>query len=105
MDLILTGRGVEGAEALSMGLVNRVVPDGTAVTGALALAASLSALPQLCLRHDRTSAIEQWDMSEDEALVNEVRLGLATIGSGETAAGAQQFSSGVGRHGAVASSD
>jgi len=101
MDLILTGRGVEGAEALSMGLVNRVVPDGTALSAALALAASLSALPQLCLRHDRTSAIEQWDMPEDEALVNEVRHGLATIRSGETVAGAERFSSGAGRHGAA----
>lgn len=105
MDLILTGRGIEGAEALSMGLVNRVVSDGTALSAALELAASLSALPQLCLRSDRTSAIEQWDMSEDEALVNEVRHGLAVIRSGETTAGAERFTSGVGRHGAAASGE
>jgi enoyl-CoA hydratase len=105
MDLILTGRGVEGTEALSMGLVNRVVSDGSALSAALELAASLSALPQLCLRNDRLSAIEQWDMNEDEALVNEVRHGLAVIRSGETAAGAERFTAGVGRHGVAASGD
>ena len=99
MDLILTGRGIAADEALAMGLVNRVVPDGTALDAALELAGSLSALPQLCLRNDRASAIEQWDMAEDEALVNEVRHGLATIRSGETVEGATRFSSGVGRHG------
>jgi enoyl-CoA hydratase len=105
MDLILTGRGVEGPEALSMGLVNRVVSDGTALDAALELAASLSDLPQRCLRSDRTSAIEQWDLSEDEALVNEVRHGLDVIRSGETTAGAERFTSGVGRHGAAAGAD
>jgi len=40
-------------------------------------------------------------MPEDEALVNEVRHGLATIRSGETVAGAERFSSGAGRHGAA----
>src|SRR5271169_4996348 len=59
MDLILTGRGVEASEALAMGLVNRVVPDGLALDAALGLAAELCALPQAALRHDRLSALEQ----------------------------------------------
>ena len=45
MDLLLTGRPVGAAEA-AMGLVNRVVPDGTALTAAVALARELAALPQ-----------------------------------------------------------
>jgi enoyl-CoA hydratase len=99
MDLILTGRAVGAAEALAMGLVNRVVPDGEALTAALALARDLAALPQAGLRNDRLSAIEQWDLSEAEALANELRRGTATLASGEAAAGAIGFMEGRGRHG------
>jgi enoyl-CoA hydratase len=102
MDMILTGRGVEGPEALAMGLVNRLVEPGEALPKALELAAGLSELPQTCLRNDRRSAIEQWDLSADEAVANETRLGLETIESGEPVEGARSFRDGVGRHGAPA---
>ncbi len=100
LDLILTGRGVGADEALSMGLVNRVVGSGQALTGAIALAHELAAFPQACLRGDRLSAIEQWDLPEDAALVNEVRHGLDTLRTGETLSGAARFVGGQGRHGA-----
>jgi enoyl-CoA hydratase len=100
MDLVLTGRPVLAAEALSMGLVNRVVPTGDALGEAVRLAKSLSVLPQRCMRNDRLSMLESLDLSEDEALRNEVRRGLATLSSGETLEGARRFSSGTGRHGA-----
>lgn len=99
MDLILTGRGVDGPEALAMGLVNRVVEPGTALAAAIQLAEDISAFPQLCMRGDRRSAIEQWDLGEDDALQNELRHGLATIESGETRAGATAFTQGKGRGG------
>jgi enoyl-CoA hydratase len=103
MDLILTGRGVSGEEALQMGLANRIVPRGTALEAAVALAQELAALPQGCLRSDRMSAYEQWGMgSLDAALGNEFRHGLEVIRSGETLAGAQRFAGGAGRHGAPA---
>jgi enoyl-CoA hydratase len=99
MDLILTGRAVGAAEALAMGLVNRVVPDGQALPAAVGLARELAALPQAALRSDRLSAIEQWDLPEPEAVANELRRGMATLASGETAAGAAGFAAGRGRHG------
>ena len=99
MDLILTGRGVDGPEAHAMGLVNRVAEPGGALAAAIQLADRLAAFPQTCLRHDRMSAIEQWDLSEPQAIVNEIRHGLVTIASGETEAGAARFTSGIGRHG------
>jgi enoyl-CoA hydratase len=99
MDLILTGRGVGGEEAHRMGLANRVTEPGRALATATELAHQLAALPQGCLRSDRRSAYEQWGMREDEAMANEIRLGLATIESGETLTGAQRFAAGAGRHG------
>ena len=99
LDLILTGRPVGAEEALAIGLANRVVPSGGALAAATELAKSIAAFPQLCLRNDRLSAIEQWDLSEDEALQNETTRGLATIGSGETRSGAARFTAGEGRGG------
>src|SRR5438132_9578186 len=99
LDLILTGRGVSGDEALRMGLANRLVEPGKALDSAKQLARELAAFPQKCLRSDRTSAYDAWTMPLCEALTNEYRHGLATIQSGETAAGAERFKSGAGRHG------
>lgn len=99
LDLILTGRPVSADEALAMGLANRVVEDGTALQEAERLASYLSAFPQTCMRNDRRSAHEQFDLSMEEALLNEFRLGMETIKSNETLAGARKFSDGKGRHG------
>jgi enoyl-CoA hydratase len=99
MDLILTGRPVPAKEALLMGLANRVAPTGKALEAALELAHEIASHPQLCMRNDRRSAIEQWGMTETEATQNELRLGIETIASGETATGATRFRDGAGRHG------
>jgi enoyl-CoA hydratase len=99
LDLILTGRGVGGEEALRMGLVNRLVERGQARDAALALARELSRLPRTCLRSDRLSSYEQWSLPTPDAIRNEFRRGLSVIASGETVAGAQRFASGQGRHG------
>ena len=101
MDLILTGREVRAREAFEIGLANRLAPPGGALTAALELATQIAAHPQRCLRNDRLSAIEQWGLDEDAAMVNELRRGLATIASGETLDGASAFSQGAGRHGAA----
>jgi enoyl-CoA hydratase len=99
LDLILTGRGVSGDEALRMGLANRLVDPGQAVAAAVELGRQLAAFPQLCLRSDRRSSYEQWGMDLDAALGRETELGLGTIGSGETREGAARFAQGAGRHG------
>lgn len=99
MDLILTGRPVDAREALAIGLASRVAPQGQALAHAIALAKEIAAHPQTCLRNDRLSALEQWDLDEAAAIDNEVRRGLDTLRSGETVAGAQRFASGMGRHG------
>jgi len=99
LDLILTGRGVSGEEALGMGLANRLVESGHSLESALELARTLAGFPQMCMRSDRLSCYEQWELSTEEAIRNEYRRGLAVLASGETAAGARSFAAGAGRHG------
>jgi enoyl-CoA hydratase len=99
MDLILTGRGVSGEEAVRMGLANRLVEPGRALDAAVELAESLARLPQTCLRSDRLSAYEQWSLDWFEATRNEFRRGMQVIESGETQQGASRFADGEGRHG------
>ena len=100
MDLILTGRPVDAEEAHAVGLANRVAAPGAALDAALALAEQIAAFPQTCLRNDRESAYEAQALGEADALVNETRLGLETLHSGETVAGATRFKDGEGRGGA-----
>jgi len=99
LDLILTGRPVDAEEALGMGLVNRVVEAGEARQAAEKLAAQIAAHPQVCMRSDRESAHRGFDLPLDEAMALEFRMGMKVILSGETVAGARQFSGGKGRHG------
>jgi enoyl-CoA hydratase len=99
MDLILTGRGVSGEEALRMGLTNRMTAKGGALEGAMTLAHQIAAFPQICMRGDRDSVLKQWSLDLPSALAEETRIGLATIRSGETAEGAARFTAGAGRHG------
>lgn len=99
MDMILTGRGVSGAEALDFGLANRVCEPGAALETAVELAEQMCGFPQLCARSDRRSALDQWSLDLGGALANEVTLGMATIRSGETVEGARRFAEGAGRHG------
>jgi len=99
LDLILTGRGVSGDEALSMGLANRIVDTGSALEEAVSLGKQLAAFPQGCLRADRLSAYQQWSMPLSSALEAEVTRGMEVIRSGETRDGATRFAEGAGRHG------
>jgi enoyl-CoA hydratase len=100
LDLILTGRGVCGDEARMMGIANRLVEPGGSLVAALGLGHEIAAFPQGCLRSDRRSSYDQWDLEMQAALANETALGLEVIRSGETYAGASRFAAGEGRHGA-----
>jgi enoyl-CoA hydratase len=98
LDLILTGRPVSAEEALAIGLVHRVVPKGASRAAAEDLALELAAFPQVCVRGDRMSAYEQFDLSFADAMANEFNHGLAALKE-ETSAGAKKFAGGAGRHG------
>lgn len=98
LDLILTGRKVLSTEALAIGLVNRVVEKGEALSEALSLAEQIAASPQVCMRNDRLSAHLQFDLELEDALRQEFRLGVESMKQ-EALAGAKLFARGAGRHG------
>jgi enoyl-CoA hydratase len=94
LDLILTGRPVGATEALAMGLVNRIVPRGEARAAAEALAAQIAAFPQDCMRSDRLSVYEQWDLPLEGALANEFRRGMSVIRDAQARPAAERFLAG-----------
>jgi len=97
MDLVLTDRAVGADEALQMGLVNRVVPRGESRAAAEQLARELARFPQLCLRQDRLSLLEQEGLDEAAAMAGELRHGLRSLS--EVQGGLERFRGGAGRHG------
>ena len=99
MDMILTGRAVDAAEAAAIGLANRVVPAGQALGAAQELASQLAALPQACLRSDRASVLDQEGLAESAALAAEFAHGRAALAQDEARAGVARFAAGEGRHG------
>jgi enoyl-CoA hydratase len=102
LDLILTGRPVQAPEALTMGLINRLVPHGQAIPAAQALASELAALPQTCLRNDRLSAINGISMTEEAALAAEFTYGTRSLQAPELTGSLTSFRAGAGRHGSPA---
>jgi enoyl-CoA hydratase len=98
MDMILTGRVVDAAEAERIGLVNRIVPPGQSLAAAQRLAAELARFPQACLREDRLSLLEQDGLDERAAIANELAHGRRSLT--EARDGLERFRAGEGRHGA-----
>jgi enoyl-CoA hydratase len=99
LELILTGRPVKAEEALAVGLVERLVEPGSALTETLKVARDIAAFPQGALRADRSSVLGQWSLSLDKAMRAEHRGGAEVIASGESREGARRFVEGSGRHG------
>jgi enoyl-CoA hydratase len=91
LDLILTGREFDAAEAYDIGLAARVVPDGTALEIAIALAEQIASSPWPAVVHDRTSVYEGLGMELAEGLANEDGHGREVIFSAGFLEGVARF--------------
>lgn len=91
MDLMLTGREFDAAEAERIGFVQRLVPAGHALATAVEMAEAIAASPWPAVVHDRLSAYESYGLTIEEALANEDRHGRAVIFDPGFAAGVARF--------------
>lgn len=99
LDLVLTGRGVSASEAHAMGLVDRVVPKGTAREAAERLAQEIASSPWTCVLEDRASVYEGLDLDFDAAMKNELRHGIRSLAAPEMIEAVGRFVKGAGRGG------
>jgi enoyl-CoA hydratase len=95
LELILTGRVLDAAEALDWGLVNEVVAEEAHLERALEIAEGLAAFPQPTMLSDRRAAIEGSGLTLADGLALEAELGRASIETGLR--GAARFAAGEGR--------
>ncbi|HMS62717.1 MAG TPA: crotonase/enoyl-CoA hydratase family protein [Solirubrobacteraceae bacterium] len=100
LDLILTGRIIDAAEAHGMGLVNEVVADGTALDRALAMAHGIAEFPQSTMLADRRAALEAQGLPLADGLALEAQAGPQVFA--DAVEGAGRFAGGAGRGGAGA---
>lgn len=96
LDLVLTGRLIDAAEAERIGLVQRVVAPGRALDEAVALAEAVAGYPWACVLADRESLLDSLGAPVGSALRVEAERGLTVLE--EALAGAGRFASGEGRH-------
>jgi enoyl-CoA hydratase len=79
LDLVMTGREVRADEALAIGLINRVVPDGSALDTAIELASTIAAFPWSCVVSDRQCIYDGLGRPLAEGLELEDRRGREVI--------------------------
>ena len=90
-DLLLTGRHITAAEALSIGLIGHVVPDGQALEAALEIAAAIAANGPVAVRAILRVIRETEGMAENEAFALEAKVGMAVFASEDAREGPRAF--------------
>jgi enoyl-CoA hydratase len=90
-DLLLTGRHITAAEALSIGLIGHLVPDGQALTKALELAGLIAANGPLAVQAILRTMRETEALPENQAFVVDARLGIEVFASADAREGPHAF--------------
>ena len=90
-ELLLSGRHIGAAEALSFGLIGRVVPDGEALRVALEIAELIAANGPIAVRAILRTIRETEGMPENEAFAIEAKLGMAVFASEDAKEGPRAF--------------
>jgi enoyl-CoA hydratase len=91
-DLLLTGRHISAAEALRIGLIGHVVPDGQALAKALEIAEAIAANGPVAVRAILRTIRETEGMPENEAFAVETGIGMAVFASEDAKEGPRAFS-------------
>jgi enoyl-CoA hydratase len=89
--MLLTARRVPAAEAKEIGLIGHVVPDGTAMEKAREIADQIAANAPLSVQAVLRSLREGAEMSEADALANELELGWPIFATKDAKEGATAF--------------
>jgi enoyl-CoA hydratase len=90
-DLLLTGRHIRAAEALAMGLIGHVVPDGQALAKALEIADAIAANGPVAVRAILAAMRETEGMAENDAFAIEAKLGASVFASEDAREGPRAF--------------
>ncbi len=90
-DLLLTGRHIKAAEALEIGLVGHVVPDGKALDKALELAGLIAANGPLAVRAILKTMRDTEGMHEEEAFRLDAQYGIEVFASEDAKEGPRAF--------------
>ena len=90
-DLLLTGRHIAATEALEIGLIGHVVPDGQALAKALEIAEMIAANGPVTVRAILRAIRETEGMPENDAFAVEARIGMAVFGSEDAKEGPRAF--------------
>ncbi|MEK9524185.1 crotonase/enoyl-CoA hydratase family protein [Streptomyces sp. NPDC087908] len=91
LEMLLTGRPYSAAEAAAIGLVGRVVPDGTALDAALDLAERINACGPLAVEAVKASVYETAELTETEGLAAELKRGWPVFDTADAKEGARAF--------------
>lgn len=94
MDMLLTGRFVSAAEALEMGLVSRVVDEGTALSVALDVAETIAANGPVAVQGIVRSVMATAGLPEEQALEVEMEIGRDVMASEDAREGPRAFAEG-----------
>jgi len=90
-DLILTGRSIDAAEALGIGLVNRVVPAGDLAAETQRMADSIAAGGPIAARYAKEAVIKGMDLPLDDGLRLEADLNVILQSTQDRAEGLRSF--------------
>lgn len=90
-DLLLTGRHITAPEALRLGLIGHVVPDGEALAKAMELADLIAANGPLAVQAILRTMRETEGMPENDAFKVDARLGVEVFRSEDAKEGPRAF--------------
>jgi enoyl-CoA hydratase len=91
MEMLLTGEPISGRRAYEVGLVGRVVPDGTALDQARAIADRIARNGPLAVRNIKASVLAADAVPEAAAYQREVELGMEVMASADAKEGPRAF--------------